>query len=401
MSTQRKLLLVVAALLSAAICVGAGVVAGYTIGQQVPERITITGVEHMSPTDGSSVDFSLFWKTWHLIDTKHYRSEDANGQQRMYGAIKGLVQSLNDPYSEFFSPSETKQFNENIQGAFGGIGIEIGMRNGHLVVIAPIKDTPADKAGIKAGDFVVEIDGISTERMSIDDAVVKIRGPVGSQIKLTTFREGAQKPQTLTLQRATISVPTLDFTMKGDIAYVQLYEFTGTASDLFRTKVVDVLPKNTKGIVIDLRNNPGGYLETAVDIASYFVQPGVVVVKEEGRANGSESLSAHGPGTLATMPVVLLINKGSASASEILAGALHDIRGARLVGEQSFGKGVVQEVQRLPGGASVKLTVAEWILPNGGTINKTGLKPDVELRQPENLKKGEDPQLEKALELLR
>ncbi len=399
---RSRIFLVGAVVLGALIFIGSGLVAGYAIGRNDPQTINVQGISNTATPEDANADFGLFWQVWRLIDQKHLRATSTGPQERVYGAIKGLVGSLGDPYSEFFTPTSSTQFQQNIEGEFGGIGIEIGEKNGQIVVIAPIKDTPAAKAGLKAGDAIVQIDDKPTDDLAIEEAVAKIRGEIGTNVKLTVLREGEEKVRDFTLTRSKISVPTLDFSMKGNIAYVQLYEFTGTAGDLFRENVVKKLPANTKGMVLDLRDDPGGFLEVSVDIAGWFVDKDTLVVKEAGRDANNQEYLATGNGALKNLPVVILINKGSASAAEILAGSLRDNRGAKLVGETSFGKGTVQEITNLPGGGSVKLTVAHWVLPKGQILEGTGLKPDYEVKLPDNFKLGDaDPQLQKALDLLK
>lgn len=399
---KRRALSILALVLAAAILLGSGFLAGHTVGSRNPQTVVVEGIQNATTPSDIGANFGLFWQVWRLIDQKHLHGTSTTAQERVYGAVEGLLGSLEDPYSQFFTPTSSQAFQEEIQGSFGGVGIEIGQKEGQLVVIAPLKDTPAAAAGLKAGDAIIAIDGKSTDTFGIDDAVAKIRGPIGTKVTLTIFREKEQKPREVTITRSKISVPTLDFSMKGDIAYVQLYEFTGIAGDLFRDRVIQKLPANTKGMVIDLRDDPGGFLEIAVDIAGWFLERDTVVVREEGRDGKNQEYRASGNGTLKNMPVVVLINKGSASAAEILAGSLRDNRGVKLVGETSFGKGTVQEVVDLPGGASVKLTVAHWVLPKGQILEGTGLEPDYEVKLPDTWKVGDpDPQLQKALDLLK
>jgi carboxyl-terminal processing protease len=277
------------------------------------------------------------------------------------------------------------------------------MKDGHIVVVAPITGTPADHAGLKAGDTIFAINGSSTESMNVDEAVQIIRGPKGSTVTLTIFRDGWEKTKDIPIIRDTIVVPTIDLTMEGNIAVISLTRFNANAGSLFEQKAVEAINKGAKGIVLDLRNNPGGYLDVAVDIAGWFVPKGTLVVSEEGRHGITNELHATGSGGLGNLPVAILVNGGSASASEILAGSLRDHGRAVLVGETTFGKGTVQEIIPLEQDTSIKLTVAHWVLPKGQILDHKGLAPDVEVKLPE-LKDGEkfqDTQREKALEIVK
>ncbi len=359
------------------------------------------------PPNGTSTllggDFSLFWDAVQLVKEKYYDPSAINNNEMLYGAINGAVGSLGDPYSVFFSPSDSTKFDQDLSGSFGGIGAEIGTKNGQIVVVAPLKDTPADEAGLRAGDEILKVDGTSTMNMTPDDAVKIIRGNIGTTVKLLVMRDGWKEAKEFTLTRVLISVPTLDWKMiDGDIAYVQLYNFNSNAASKFYDAALGALTGRAKGMILDLRDNPGGFLDAAQNIAGWFLNRGDTIVTEKFRGNAEQSLIANGNEALAKMPTVLIVNGGSASASEILAGALRDDRGAKLVGVQTFGKGSVQEIEDLPGGSSMKISIAEWLTPEGTTINKIGLKPDyiVPLTD-ENIQNKQDPQLDKAIEVLK
>jgi carboxyl-terminal processing protease len=397
---QKKI--IIGGLIGAIIVGSAGFAGGYVFGANNPNGQPVSSVANATvPSDIKAGDFGLFWKTWRLIDSASYKAVEDTPQQRVFGAIKGLVDSLGDPYSVFFTPEENQRFSESVQGAFGGVGIELGIKEEHLIVIAPLKNTPAERAGIKAGEFILEINSSSTDGISVDQAVNQIRGNEGTYVTLSILgTDGKQRD--IKLKRERIEIPSLEVKMEGTIAHISLYEFTADAGAKFG-EAVRGLPKNTTGIVLDLRNNPGGFLEVAVDIAGWFVPRDATVVKEAERTGKVTTFSAKGPSSLESMPVVVLVNGGSASASEILAGALRDLRKAPLVGETSFGKGTVQEVRDIPGsnGASVKLTVAEWLTPNGARINKVGLAPDFVVKPSTNVSSTVDLQLQKALEVAR
>jgi carboxyl-terminal processing protease len=375
--------------------------AGVSYGEKHPQTLLVRGVDNLEATS-TPADFSTFWQAWNLIDEKYLRQGEVNGQEKVYGAIQGLVGSLRDPHSVYFPPTDNQKFQEDIQGNFGGIGAELGSRKGGVVVIAPLKNTPAERAGLKAGDLILQVNTSSTEGLSVDEVVNWIRGPKGTEVKLVVLREGLDAPKEIKIVRDTISVPTLDYKIENGIAYIQLYSFNANAETVFYDAFLEMVKKGAKGMVLDLRNNPGGYLEVAVDLAGWFVPEGEIVVSEAGRNGERIEFKAKGSSPLLDFPTVVLMNEGSASASEILAGALRDIRGIKLVGTKSFGKGTVQQLLDLKDGSSVKLTVAHWVLPGGQVIDGEGLKPDHEVGiSDEDIVEGRDPQLDKAKEILR
>jgi carboxyl-terminal processing protease len=346
------------------------------------------------------VDFNLFWEAVDLVKQKYVGIDEVQDQDLLYGAIQGALGSLDDPYSSFFDPAEAKKFEEDLSGSFGGIGAEIGLRGNVLTVISPLKGNPAEAAGIKAGDRILEINSTSTADMSVDRAVTLIRGKPGTEITLKVFREGWKDTQDFTFNRAIISLPTLDWEIKDEnIGYIKIHNFNPKAVALLREAADDLISKNIKGLVVDVRNNPGGYLDSAVQIAGYFMEPGEVVVKELERGKDQQALYSFGRPVFVSIPTIVLVNEGSASASEILAGAMRDNRDIKLVGQKTFGKGSVQEVEELKDGSTLKITIAEWVTPKDIKIHKKGLTPDYEIKMPEE---GEDdPQLDKALELLK
>ena len=360
-------------------------------------------------TDGTAsqllpnADFSLFWDTVKSLKDNYYGINTISDQDVVYGAIKGAVQSTGDPYTVFFTPSDAKKFNEDLSGSFGGIGAEIGIQDSQLTVISPIKGTPADNAGLKTGDQILKIDDtIVTSDLSVDEAVNLIRGPIGTKVKLMVMRNGWKAAKEFDITRGTIQIPTLDWKMvNGNIAYIQIYNFSANASSLFYQAALSALLQGAHGVVLDLRGDPGGFLEVAQDIAGWFLPRGDVVVKEKLRSGDENVLRADGNAALAHMPVVVLVDGGSASASEILSGALRDDRNIKLVGEKTFGKGSVQEVQTMRDGSSLKVTIAEWLTPNGHTINKVGLTPDITVPlTDQDVQSGKDPQYDKAIEII-
>jgi len=403
MKLRTKIVLGVAILIAILGFSGSGLILGYRIGQETPKTIIIHGLTNLDAGEPPATDFGTFWQAWSVINQNYLRDKDVATQDKVYGAIRGLVGSLNDPYTEFFTPTENQKFQADVQGDFGGIGAEIGMKKGGVVVIAPLKGTPAMQAGLKAGDQILKINASSTEGLTVDEAVTMIRGPKGSTVTLSIYRDSFDKPKDFKIVRDTIVVPTVDFEMKdGGIAYVQVYSFNANLDRLFYNAMSQALKGGVRGMVLDLRNNPGGYLDVAVDLAGWFLPRGTLVVSEAERSGTPQKLSAGGNATFANLPLVVLINQGSASAAEILAGALRDDRHAKLIGEQSFGKGTVQDLIDLKDGSTIKVTIAHWVLPGGQVLENGGLKPDIEVKAPKDgTTKDNDPQLEKALETVR
>jgi len=383
--------------------IGGGFYFGYQAGTKKPQTVVIRGVANLEGGKLEVVDFSLFWDAWRAIKEKALEADKVSNQDLVYGAISGLIHSFNDPNSVFFPPSDAKKFNEDVSGEFSGIGAEIGIRNNQLVIIAPLKDTPAEKAGLRAGDKILKIDATSTVDLTIDEGVKLIRGQKGTTVVLTILRDGWDKPKEISIVRDVIQIPTVDWKMiDHNIAYIHLYNFYEKAPLLFYQAATKIIFKNPKGLILDLRDNPGGYLDAAVTLANLFLKPGEVVVNEEFKGDEKQVFKTHGNGLLKDIPLVILINEGSASASEILAGALKDNRGIKLVGKKSFGKGTVQELVPLKDNSLIKITVAHWRLPGGQLIEKNGLNPDYEVNlTDEDVQNGKDPQLDKAIEVLK
>jgi carboxyl-terminal processing protease len=349
------------------------------------------------------IDFSLFWEAWYKLQEKFVNEEKLNTQEMIYGAISGMVKSLDDPYTVFLKPEESKRFIEDVKGTFEGVGMEIGIKKGQLQVISPLEGTPAQRAGLRAGDKILKINGTSTIDMTIEEAVTFIRGPKGTEVTLTIFREEWEKPKEFKIVREIIKVPSLKWELKNnDIAYIKLYHFTEKAGWDFNKAAIEILNSPAKKIILDLRNNPGGYLEVAQDIAGWFLERGQVVVIEDFGEGKQKEYKARGNGLLFSHPLVILINQGSASGAEILAGALRDNRGILLIGEKSFGKGSVQELEKLTEGSSLKITIARWLTPKDELITDKGLEPDIKVEMTdEDFEQERDPQLEKAIEMIK
>lgn len=355
-------------------------------------------------SDGNNIlDFSLFWKVWDLLKEKYVDTEKLDAQKLFYGAIKGMLAATGDPYTNFLDPEENKAFQEEIQGSFEGIGTEVGMRGGVLTVIAPLEDSPSEKAGLRPGDKIIQIDNESTLDLTIDQSVALMRGKGGTEVKLTIIREGIDGSQEIAIRRDTINVKSVKLEWKNEnIALIRISQFGEETTREFNQVVKQISEADLKGIIIDVRSNPGGYLDSAVSVASRMLPKGKTVVIEENQDKKQESLMAKGGDVLSGIPTVVLINEGTASASEILAGALRDNReNVTIVGEKSYGKGSVQEFVDLPSGSAVKITVAKWLTPSGEQINEKGIEPDKEVKLSlEDYDNDRDPQLDEAVRIL-
>ncbi len=394
------------------IVIGFSFVGGYYLGVQgYSAQITKSlqlNVQRAQPVN-KNVNFSLFWQTWDILSEKYYDKTKLNSQQMVYGAISGMVGSLGDPFTMFLPPTQNKTVNEDLSGSFSGVGIQIGFDSAmRLMVDSPLPETPAEKAGVKAGDLIVRIKDAKknidkdTIGISLTDAVDVIRGPSGSTVTLTLIRKGVDKPIVIDLVRAKVDVPSVALKFVGDneqIADLKLNSFDAESPKEW-SKAVDqiIAKKNIKGVVVDLRNNPGGYLQDAVDLAADFLKTGSVVVIEQDGDGSRIEYKTDKAGKLIGMPVIVLINGGSASAAEILSGALRDHIKAKLVGEKSFGKGTVQAPLDLEGGAGIHVTIAKWLTPNGTWVHGVGLTPDVIIEGEPTA--SNDAQLNKAVELL-
>lgn len=345
----------------------------------------------------SSQDFSSLNDLQATLERKF--DGDVDATKALNGAKAGLVDSVGDPYTTFLTKEQAQELSDDLKGNLSGIGAEIGFRNKVLSVIAPIANTPAAKAGLQAKDMIIKIDGKDPSGLSLEEAVGKIRGEAGSTVTLTIVRDGGA-PFDVKIVRANISVPSVTYKKEGDVGIITVSRFGEDTVEKVKQAAADLDTQGATKYVLDLRNNGGGYLQAAVGVSSVFMDNKVVV---EERKNGKtiDKLSTSGGGTLVGKPLVVLINSGSASASEIVAGALQDQGVAKLVGEKSFGKGSVQEIIDLAGGAQLKVTVAHWFTPKGRGIDKSGIAPDVEVKMTEaDVNASNDPQLQKAKELL-
>lgn len=401
---------------------GLGILVGNSIKfdkQLVNEdgEVQITKVLNLYAKNRSSeVDFNQFWDLWDLVKEK-YVEQPVDESKLFYGAMQGLVSGLDDPYSVYFPPVEAEEFAKDLAGEFEGIGAEIGMQGNQLVVVAPLPSSPAERAGVRAGDKIYQINDEDTFGMTLDEAISKIRGPKGTEVTLTVSHDGLADIQQIKIIRAVINVPTILWEMKSidsaqdkenNIAYLRISYFNEKTDKEFNRVVGEILMKNPSGMILDLRSNPGGYLDTAVNVASEWIQEGVIVKEKSSQGNG-KVYETQGKHRLAGIKTVVLVDKGSASGSEIVAGALQDYGVAQIVGMKTYGKGSVQDFEPLLDGSALKLTIARWYTPKDRMIEKQGIEPDIVVEPMfEEIKDEQgkiidykDLGLEKALELFK
>lgn len=363
----------------------------------------ITFQNQNPPTGAKDVDFKLFWSTWNLLSEEYVDKKALDPQKMYYGAIQGMVSAVGDPYTVFLPPEAQKSTKEELGGSFEGVGIQLGYdKDKRLVVVSPLQGTPAEQAGVQPGDLILKIGSKDTTNLTLPDAVSLIRGPKGSSIALEIYHDGDTKAKTVSLKRDTIVVKSAEFQPKTtpngkNVAYIKLSRFGERTFAEWNEAVSDALASGAQGIVLDMRNNPGGFLDGAVFIGSEFIGSGNVVQQEDSTGT-KKGYPVNRVGKFLNLPVVVLINKGSASASEIVAGALQDTGRGKLIGDQSFGKGTIQESQELTGGTGIHITTAKWLTPKGRWIHQKGLTPDIKVEAGTDASK--DPQLDKALEIL-
>ena len=399
---ERIILIIIGLTLGWGVAIGVG---AYADNNLSTDPLAISALSNHIKGQPEKVDFSLFWEIWQILENRHVDSRDAEklptAEERVEGAIQGLIRSFGDPYTVFLPPEDKKQFDEDVSGSFGGVGMEIGLENDILTVISPLSGTPADRAGILSGDKIIEVDGESTAGMSVEQAVRIIRGEKGTEVVLTIFREGEESE--IPIIRDIISIPTIDTELDDSgVFIIKLYNFSEQAPTLFRQAMREFSSSRADKLVIDLRGNPGGYLGAAVDIASYFLPAGEIVVSEVRADGGGQTFRSRGYGPIdEDIEIVVLIDRGSASGSEILAGALADHNRATLIGGKTFGKGSVQELMPIGRDSSLKITIARWLTPSGDSISEGGLTPDIEVEfNQEAREAGEDPQMDRAIEFL-
>lgn len=398
----KKIIYVFVSIILLGFVFGLGIYMGYS---HRPEIDKVSSVLNKNTIVDTPADFSPFWKAWNVLKEKSIYGDKITDQERVWGAIQGLASSTGDPYTTFFNPEDNKLFKDEIKGSFSGIGAEIGAKDGILTVIAPLKDTPAWKSGIKAGDKILKINDVSTNELSVDGAINLIRGEKGTSVLLTILRSGEHETREIKVVRDTIDIPTIETEqLPEDIFLIKFYSFSENSDNLFAKALQEFSASGNHKLILDLRGNPGGYLSVAVNIASWFLDEGKVIVSEDfGVSNKPQVYRSHGPRIFNdSLQFVVLVDGGSASASEILAGALREHGIATLVGEKTFGKGSVQELVDITPETSLKVTVAKWLTPNGVSISTSGLDPDVKI--PLTFKDYEakkDPQMDKAIEILK
>lgn len=357
-------------------------------------------ISDISKGNSAEFDMSLFWEAYHILKKGYYKAEKLDPTKSLYGAIQGMTRSLEDPYTEFLEPSLAQRFYDDISGEFSGIGVEIGVRNGILTVVAPLEGTPAKLAGLKAGDKILKIDDKETQEMTLENAVRLIRGKEGTAVRLLIFRDDFKEAKEFTIVRQRIKIPVYSLSQpKEGVYYLKLFNFNENSAREFSKAGREMAGNNKlKGLILDLRNNPGGLLEASVEIAGWFLPKDKIVTSEVKLEKVLRNFYSPGPGSLGKIKIVILINGGTASAAEILAGALKDHLDAYIIGQKSFGKGSIQTLERLRDGSSLKYTIAEWSRPSGKLINNKGILPDLEIKENSQDDKS-DPILEEALKL--
>lgn len=344
------------------------------------------------------INFGTFWQAWEIVNKNYFKNPDS--QKMVYGAIKGAIDSLGDPYSEFMTPKESKTFFEDLSGSLEGIGAEITQRNEKLIIVAPLAGSPAENSGLKPGDIIVGINHESTQGMGLEAAIEKIRGKAKTKVVLSIIRDG-QAVKDFEVIRQKLTINSVEWQWKeNNVFYLKVSQFDDTTEKLMNQAAGEVAVKKPQAVILDLRNNPGGYLDAAVNMVGLFVEKGQVAVKQQFRdGHIEETKTAQNP-QIKGIKLIVLTNGGSASASEIVAGALKDYNLATIVGEKTFGKGSVQELQELTDGSSIRLTIAHWLTPNGNEINGKGIEPNVKIEMTQkDADANRDPQLDKALEL--
>ncbi len=352
-------------------------------------------------SDPRDIDLSGFWEVWNTLDSNFLYQDRFITKEQLYGAAKGLVASLEDPYTVYMTPEETLEFEESMSGEFEGIGAEIAIKKNRLTIVTPLRGSPAELAGLRSGDRILKIDEESTFEMSIHEAIINIRGPRGEKVVLTVERNGDTQPHEITIVRDTITVNDFSWKMQDGVAVLEISQFGTELVSQFSAALPSMLLEKPTGIIIDLRNNGGGLLDASVKVMDQFFDEQTLVTTNGRQIGQAEDLRSRRGGAFLETPLIVLVNKGSASASEIFAGAVQDAGRGLIVGEKTFGKGSVQNIIPMSGGASLKVTIAEWLTPSGRSIHDEGITPDIEsTRTREQYEKNEDPVMERAFELL-
>ncbi len=390
----RTALVVVLVLMIVVVSAGAGFAAGWYVAPEV---------QRPSPTQASQADiqqqFRVFWEAWDIIERDFNRDSPLDTQEMVYGATRGMIESLGDPHTVFIEPAQAEILSQDLAGSFEGIGATVDMIDGYLVIIEPLQDSPAAHAGLLPGDVVLEVDGHSIAGMELMDAIALIRGPENTEVRLLLLREDLVEPLEVAITRASIDLPTVTYRMLDDgIAYVRLAEFNGQATSRLRAALSELQAQNPRALVFDLRSNPGGYLHIAVEVASQFIEDGLIVTEEDARGKVVE-YRADGSGLALDIPLAVLVDGGSASATEIVAGAIQDAERGVLVGRPTYGKGSVQVTHTLSDGSAVRVSIARWSTPKGRVLDSDGLTPDI-LVPADSEAAGDDVVLRQAVEYL-
>jgi len=360
----------------------------------------VTAEKSIAPPPAVEEEFRLFWEAWRIVENDFYR-RPIDSKELTYGAIRGALSTLEDENTAFIIPEHIAIIREDLTGTFEGIGALVEMNeDGYLVIVEPLAGRPADLVGLKAGDLVLEVDGLEIRGMNLIDAVSLIRGPKGTTVRLIIQRQGVLEPFEVEIIRQRIELRTIEYRLlKGDIGYIRLNEFNSQAPRQLKAALIDLLAENPRGLILDLRDDPGGLVTVAIDVGSEFIAQGVIM-SERGK-DREEDHEAQGGGLATEIPLVVLVNGGSASASEIVAGAIQDYGRGILIGERTMGKGSVQVQHQLSDGSGLRITIAHWFTPHGRLIEGEGLIPDVEVHvADEDLAEGLDPQLELAIDYL-
>jgi carboxyl-terminal processing protease len=398
---------------------------GYKLGERrAGISIGNKNIINLTQPKNADVDFGLFWDVWSRVHTSYIDAKTIDNQKLVWGAISGMVGALGDPYSTFLPPKENQSFKDDMNGSFEGIGAQLGLKDSRIIVVTPLKGSPAESAGLKPGDYVLKVNNEDTNNWTIEEAVSKIRGQKGTKVTLSVLHDNAQEPADIAITRDQIIIPEVEYWAKQPskvepiagltnnplikvgnktVGYIRLTRFGDRLTQEWNNAVDALLKENQadklSGMILDLRNNPGGYLDGSVFIGSEFIKDGLIV-SQENSDNSKIDYKVTRTGRLLDIPLVVLINKGSASASEIVAGALKDHKRATIVGETSFGKGSVQTPEELSGGASLHVTTGRWLTPSGISISKKGIVPDIEVKLNSSAEASQDAQLAKAIEIL-
>ncbi len=378
---------------------------GFTFGwvsNGIFKSETAAGEIIISQDGSSTANLSLFWDVWNALEKSYVDTEKLSTQNQIYGAIGGMVNSLDDPYTVFMTPEETTSFHQSLGGELEGIGAELTVKEGLLMVISPLKGSPAEKAGLLPGDYIYMVDGKLTSDMTLFEAINAIRGAPNTDVELTVVRKDSPEPIIMKITREKINVPSVELEYKDNIAVLSISQFGDNTYSEFEEAVSQLLLKPADALILDLRLNGGGYLDTSVEMMSEFFKDKVKAVIVKRRDQDNEIIYTKGNGKLTDIKIAILINEGSASASEILAGAFQDYKRAIIIGTKSFGKGSVQELSSLTDGSSLRMTIAKWYTPNDRTIDHTGITPDT-IVEMESSKIGteEDIQLQSAIDYLK